>query len=293
MAAGDLGRRVAVAAVGIPIGIGLIYVGGWVLGGVLAVIAVLGAREFYRIASLRGGRPFAVLGMGASALVVLLATWKPHVDQFAVGAWAVTVVLLLVSLGAAVFRRGPDGSPLSSASGTVAGFLYTGGTLAFAPLIHALPAAGGGPGPLGAWAGPLLLIFPITVTWMGDSGAYFSGMRFGRRKLIPSVSPKKTVEGSFGGLLVSAVAGSLLAWLTLSSIPVWGLGPLGGAVVGLLLGGVAQVGDLAESVIKREAGVKDSGTLLPGHGGVLDRFDAVLFNLPVFYGLMILAAVLG
>jgi phosphatidate cytidylyltransferase len=293
MAAGDLGRRVAVAAVGIPIGIGIIYVGGWILGGVLAFIAVLGAREFYRMAALRGGRPFALLGGGASALVVLLATWRPHIDQLAIGAWAITVALLLVSLGAAVFRRGPDGSPLSSASGTVAGFLYVGGTLAFAPLIHALPAVGGGPGPLGSWAGPLLLIFPITVTWMGDSGAYFSGMRFGRRKLIPSVSPKKTIEGSIGGLVVSALAGSILAWLTLASIPVWGIGPLGGAMVGLVLGAVAQVGDLAESVMKREAGVKDSGTLLPGHGGVLDRFDAVLFNLPVFFGVMVLSALLG
>jgi phosphatidate cytidylyltransferase len=265
MAAGDLGRRVAVAAVGIPIGILLIYVGGWVLGVVLALIAFLGAREFYQMAGLTSGRPFSALGAPAAAILV----------------------------GFAVFRRGPDGSPMTAASGTVAGFLYVGGALAFAPLLHALPQVGGGTGPLGEWAGPLLLIFPITVTWMGDSGAYFSGMRFGRRKLIPSVSPKKTVEGSIGGLLVSAITGAAIAGAALHSIPVWGLGAAEGALVGLVLGAVAQVADLAESVIKREAGVKDSGSLLPGHGGVLDRFDAVLFNLPAFYAVMVLVAMLG
>lgn len=293
MAAGDLGRRVAVAAVGIPIGILLIYVGGWVLGAVLALIAFLGTREFYQMAELKSGRPFAALGAPAAAILVAFATWRPHIDDLAIAAWALTMLLLLVCMGLTVFRRGPDGSPLTAASGTVAGFLYVGGSLAFAPLLHALPQVGGGTGPLGAWAGPLLLIFPITVTWMGDSGAYFSGMRFGRHKLIPSVSPKKTVEGSIGGLVVSAITGAAIAGMALHSIPIWGLGAVEGALVGLVLGAVAQVADLAESVIKREAGVKDSGSLLPGHGGVLDRFDAVLFNLPAFYAVMVLVALLG
>lgn len=293
MAAGDLGRRLAVAGIGIPLGILVIYLGGWLLGGVMALVAWLGAREYYAMAGLRTGRPFVELGSAAAVALVLLASWMPRIDALAIGAWCVTMALLLVSMGATVFKRGVEGGPLAAAGTTVSGALYTGGTLAFAPLLMGLPAAGAGPGPLGDWAAPLLLIFTVAVTWMGDTWAYFSGMKFGRHKLIPAVSPKKTVEGSIGGLVGASLLGSLMGGLALHSIPVWGFSWAGGAGLGLALGAVAQVADLAESVIKREAGVKDSGSLLPGHGGVLDRFDAVLFTLPLTYGILVLRAWLG
>ena len=152
--------------------------------------------------------------------------------------------------------------------------------------------AGGGTGSLGAWAAPILVIFPITVTWFGDSGAYFAGYRFGKTKLIPAVSPGKTVAGSVGGFVASGFAGGVLAWLLLSQIPVYGLSAVEGVLVGVILAGVGQVADLAESVLKREAGVKDSGTLLPGHGGVLDRFDSIFFALPLMYALLVLRVAL-
>jgi phosphatidate cytidylyltransferase len=116
---------------------------------------------------------------------------------------------------------------------------------------------------------------------MGDSGAYFTGRRFGRRKLIPSVSPKKTVEGGLGGLAGAVGTAALLHFLVLRTIPGLDLSFAWILLTGFLLGISAQVGDLAESVLKREAGVKDSGSLLPGHGGILDRFDAILFNVPL------------
>jgi phosphatidate cytidylyltransferase len=288
--AGDLRVRLGVAVFGIPAGLVLIYLGGWPLGVVLAVIAWLGTGEYYALAAQSGARPFRFAGMALAAAIVLLATWRPHIHDLALMGWSLTLVLALGSMAASVFRRGTDGIPLGSVSATVTGFLYSGATLAFIPLLAALPDHAAGPGPMGRFAAPALILFPLAVTWMGDSGAYFTGGAVGGPKLIPSVSPKKTVSGSIGGLVVSALAGAILAQLTLAEIPVWGLSWWQGALAGIVLGGIAQVADLAESVIKREAGVKDSGNLLPGHGGVLDRFDAILFTVPVTFVLLLLKA---
>lgn len=118
------------------------------------------------------------------------------------------------------------------------------------------------------------LLTAILITWLSDSGAYLIGRQFGRRPLIPVVSPKKTVEGLAGGLGCAALTGALAVWLFGLDVNVlWGL------LIGLVIGVVGVVGDLAESVLKRQAGVKDSGTLIPGHGGMLDRLDALLFTL--------------
>jgi phosphatidate cytidylyltransferase len=116
----------------------------------------------------------------------------------------------------------------------------------------------------------------ILVTWLSDSGAYLIGRAIGRRPLIPVVSPKKTVEGLMGGLACAALTGSVSVALFKMDIS-WAVGLL----IGLAVGIVGVVGDLAESVLKREAGVKDSGTLIPGHGGMLDRLDALLFTFTV------------
>lgn len=116
------------------------------------------------------------------------------------------------------------------------------------------------------------LLLAVLATWMTDTGAYLVGRSFGRRKLLPRVSPNKTVEGAVGGLAASAITAILCAWAF-----GLGIGPAVAALVGVGLGIVGMVGDLAESMIKRHAGVKDSGTLIPGHGGVLDRIDALLF----------------
>lgn len=120
------------------------------------------------------------------------------------------------------------------------------------------------------------LLLAVLVTWLADTGAYLVGRSFGRHKLMPRVSPNKTVEGAVGGLAASAITAVLCAWA-------FGLriGPGVAALIGVGLGTIGMLGDLAESMIKRQAGVKDSGTLIPGHGGVLDRIDALLFVLVV------------
>jgi len=158
-----------------------------------------------------------------------------------------------------------------------------GGGFSFAVFLRNLD-----PAPGASWLGAALVAYPLAVTWVGDTLAYFGGLRWGRRKLAPNVSPNKTVEGAIAGFTGSVAAGALFGWLVFG---VWlGQGitaPL--AAVGAAAIAIAgQIGDLAESLLKREAGVKDSGRLLPGHGGVLDRFDALIPAIPVAFAYLTL-----
>ncbi|MEZ4414194.1 MAG: phosphatidate cytidylyltransferase [Gemmatimonadota bacterium] len=277
-AAGDLARRVAVAAVGVPFGIWVIALGGWPLGLVLGAVAVGSAHEFFGLARARGAAPFAGPGMLAAGLLAATPLlYSGSAERLLLPIWSGVVLLFLGVAGAAVFLRGVEGRPFEAITSTLTGVVYTGGTLSFAGLLRGL--AGGEP-----LAGAALLIFPLLVTWIGDTFAYFGGRAWGRHKLAPKVSPKKTVEGALAGLAGSAAAGGLFAGFALQR---WEPAVSVGAaiLIAVVLGAVGQIGDLAESVLKREAGVKDSGTLLPGHGGLLDRFDAIFFTVPVAYGL--------
>ncbi|HEX2167882.1 MAG TPA: phosphatidate cytidylyltransferase [Longimicrobiales bacterium] len=282
--ASELTKRVAVAAVGVPLAIVILYIGGWVIALALAVLAAAGAAEFYRLARERGVRPFVVAGIVLAALPVLLTMVTPDAEMWA---WRAFVAAAIVIAAAAIFRRGVAGAPLAVMAVTVFAAMFTGGTLLYAMLLRLMPVPGASAEWQG-WVGPALLAFPMTLTWMGDTFAYFGGRALGRRKLIPAVSPAKTVEGALTGVIGTTIVGALYAhfifgaWL---GVPV-GAGT--GALIGLIVSPVAQIGDLAESLLKREAGVKDSGTLLPGHGGVLDRFDALFFSIPVTYWLLMM-----
>lgn len=283
MASSDLPRRLQVAAVGIPLGILLVYVGGWYLAGMIALLAALGTWELYRIARARGWRPFSWLGVPVAAALVLSAEWLEGPAAWALPAWILVLALTFGALAATVFLRGPGGDPLPAAAATVFGSVYVGGGFAFVVFLRNLPGvATEGP----SWPGAILIIFPLVVTWVGDTAAYFVGRAWGRRKLLPAVSPAKTVEGGVGGLLGAMGASLLYAAFLFGPASASTLPLAAAAVLGLLIGVLAQVGDLAESVLKREAGVKDSGGVLPGHGGVLDRFDAVLFTVPATYALL-------
>ena len=286
MISAELRARLLVAVGGIPVALLAVYWGGWVLGGFMAVVAAIATHEFHQIASARGGHPVGWLGIPAAALLVLLAAYEPVFEVWGDRALAVLLILGLLTFTVTIFNRTIEEAPLLSAVATVSGTLYTGGTLSFAVLLRHLPETQGTV-PSTELEGPLLVLLPLLVTWAGDSAAYFTGRKIGRTRLAPRVSPGKTVEGGIAGL-VAATAMGTLAGFVLEDFSTFPVSPVAGGAIGLALGVAGQLGDLAESMFKREAGVKDSGTLLPGHGGALDRFDALFFTIPLAYGFILL-----
>ncbi|HEY5218585.1 MAG TPA: phosphatidate cytidylyltransferase, partial [Gemmatimonadaceae bacterium] len=201
-------------------------------------------------------------------------------------------VIMLLVCSLALWMRGASGQPMASLGVTILGALYTGATLSFAyALRYHEYALGGRDIAIGGFhmlvaAGGALVVLPVLVTWATDIGAYAVGRAFGRRKLMPSVSPGKTVAGAVGALVVSVLVTALYAEYVLRPVAQLGLTPLGILLFGIVVSAAAQTGDLFESLLKREAGVKDSSSLIPGHGGVLDRLDSLFFVLPVAYLLL-------
>ena len=276
----ELARRVAFAVAAIPVVIWVVWRGGLALAVLLAIAAGIGAWEFYRIAAAGGsGKPFVIAGVAASAAVPLLVHGA-YAGLARVPISAATLAVLAL-LAASIWTRGVSGKPLSAVASTVFGVLYTGVTLSFGYALRYYPYA------IGAAAGAAVVGLPVILTWASDTGAYFVGRALGKRKLIPSVSPGKTVAGAVGALVVTVVVCLLYSRFVLRPTAQLAFTPLRAIVFGLVISVVAQVGDLVESLLKREAGVKDSSHVIPGHGGVLDRFDSLLFVLPVAFPLLL------
>lgn len=281
--ASELARRVAVAAVGIPLVVGAVYAGGIVLAALLALAAAGAAWEVFRMAARLQLRPFILPGALLAGAYPVVAYLRPLPLLAGEALWTLTIAAVLISATAAIWLRGVQGRPLTSSAVTVGVALLCGGTLAYGLFLRQLAwlAPDGSLQRADALAGSLLVGFPLVLTWVSDSGAYFGGRAWGRRKLIPSVSPAKTVAGAVSGVASTVLVGAFFAWLMqLAGVPIT---VLEGALGGLILSPVAQLGDLAESLLKREAGVKDSGVLFPGHGGLFDRVDSLLFAVPVAY----------
>lgn len=267
-------QRILVAVAGIPLAIGVVYLGGWVLAILTVVVTLLAALEFYHLCEKKGAQPLPILGGALAASFVFAAALRP--DEGPVGFELIFILGMLIVATAAIWLRGVEGQPLLAVSTTLMGAGYAGALLSFGLFLRHLPGSGD------ALHGTLLLCAPLVLTWTSDTSAFFVGRRFGRHRLIPRVSPGKTVEGAIGALVGGLVVGWGYAYV-LEPFATYRITPLEGAMLGLLISVVAQVGDLVESMIKRDAAVKDSGSLLPGHGGVLDRFDSLLYTLPVAY----------
>ena len=268
-------KRVAFAAVAIPAALALVWLGGWWLTALVALVAMLGVREVYRFARQKGARPFGGIGLPVAVLVPV-AVWQ----VVGPAQWDVVRLLPFAPLGllalllVALATRKPDQHPMAAVAITWFGVAYA----AVLPSYLLVLRHGAGLGPR-SWQGVWLTFFPLVLVWACDTAAMFAGRFLGGPKLAPVVSPGKTWSGTIVGAL--AAVGLAPAYFALALKPfgvmleLWQV-LLFGTVVGI----VGQFGDLAESLLKREAGMKDSSDIIPGHGGVLDRFDSLYFVLP-------------
>jgi phosphatidate cytidylyltransferase len=282
----ELGKRIISALVAAPLALIVVYLGGLPLAVFLAAVSAGCAWEFYRIAAAGGLEPLDPVGIPLAGAVPL-ATYAAATGLYRVSL-DVAAVVLLVILASLIWARGTQRHPLGAAAATTLGVLYTGGLLSFGYALREHPYA------IGDRAGTALVAYPLILTWASDIGAFFVGRAIGGRKLIPSVSPGKTVSGALGGLATTVIVSWLYVRFVLRPVALLTMTLQATVLFGIAISVAAQVGDLAESLLKREANVKDSSRLIPGHGGLLDRLDSLLFVLPVAYmlfGWLLLPAV--
>ncbi len=259
----NLARRVGTALVALPVLLAALLLGPPWLGVAIVTLALaVGLAEFFTLLGARGIRPMrhaGVLLAAALYLDVVMPGWLPF-PLVPLGA------LLLLTL---TLSRGTELDSVSASALTLLGAVYLGalgGTIAALRLLA--PVGEGG----------LRLVLLLGVLVFADSFAFFVGHALGRRRLAPAISPGKTVEGALGGLVGGVAGAFVVRQLGLPELPF-----LHTAGLGLAVAAMGIVGDLAESRLKRWAGVKDSGALFPGHGGMLDRLDSLLFGAPVLY----------
>ncbi|MCC6396605.1 MAG: phosphatidate cytidylyltransferase [Bacteroidetes bacterium] len=308
MAFSNLTTRVLVALVGIPAIVAATLLGGYVFFALVLIFAQLALREFYALAQAKGDSPQTVFGYVAGALmlsvflydrlhIVILSAFADRGISVPFPTMAQEFLILLLSFIPLVMIgelfRGKE-QPLHNISVTVMGVMYVAfffGTLiglrelfvpADFPVYAHFPVVGAAvpeetASTIYRWGGWTVLTFFIAV-WVCDSAAYFAGRAFGRHKLFPRVSPNKTWEGALAGF-----AGAITSFVVMKTIALPYLTVMESLICGALVGIFGQLGDLAESLLKRDAGVKDSSSVIPGHGGMLDRFDSIAMASPVLF----------
>ncbi len=258
-------KRIVTAIFLVPLGVyASLFAPWWIFAGVVAAVASLCFIEYARITA-----SFAPLGIAAGLLILI-----------APPAEAVLILILTALAAMCLPLNSPDmGAGVARSGALILGVLYIFGSWKTALLLHDVTV----PVLRHLSAGKHWLMFGLMVNWIGDTGAYYVGRKYGKNKLAPLVSPGKTWEGAMASSLTGLIFGLIYLPLAISGTPLWKAGGFA-----LAANAAGQLGDLAESAIKRGAGVKDSGTMLPGHGGVLDRLDSTMFALPVLYSLVIL-----
>lgn len=255
-------KRVLVALVLLPVGMVAILAGGWYLTALVAFFMGFAAWEYVNLFRAGGLKPAGVLVVGGTLLIVL----GRNVNGFESAPWMISLLILLsMTYHLVAYERGRDQAGTDFAL-TLGGMFYIGWLGAYFLSLRNLPE--------GKWW--FLVVLPAV--WFADTGAYFIGKRFGRHLLCPRLSPNKTWEGYLGGIVPGVILTALFAALwRLWAGPNSEITALRGALVGLVMSIFPTLGDLGESMIKRQVGVKDSGNLLPGHGGAFDRIDSWLW----------------
>ncbi|MBW3666754.1 MAG: phosphatidate cytidylyltransferase [Actinobacteria bacterium] len=258
-ASADLTMRVGSALVVFGLFVGSLLLGGWWFSAFITLVMVVSVGELYATLRTVGYKPLALFGILG---VVFMGVGAHNWGAAAIGGWAMAAAAAVIVFFSLTTRA----NPTENTSVTVLGMAWA-GLLSFAILLAA------GPQPVA------YIFFVVLVVAFNDIGGYFVGRSFGRRPMAPLVSPRKTVEGFIGGLISGAVVATVLA-----TFPAWEtIGVAKALVIAGVVGLAAPLGDLVESMVKRSLGVKDMGSVLPGHGGMLDRIDAFLFSVPVLY----------
>lgn len=265
-----LGRRLATAAILLPLFVLTIVVGRWLFLAAVTVLVAAGIAELYGFAREKPYRPRWVPGLALGVVLPVLLYAGPG-DPW-LGIAVMTAGVAGIAIAQMLDPRGTEA--MASVAFTLLGALYVG--LLFGHMVLLREVAREIPG-APYRVGAVLLAVPLVLTWLNDTVAYFTGRRWGRRRLLARVSPGKSWEGAVAALAATAAAGAVL----LPSLDLFDARR--GFAVGAVVGVVAPLGDLVESAFKRDAGVKDSSGLVPGHGGILDRFDSALFSVPAFY----------
>lgn len=287
----DLAQRLLTASILIPLVLWVIAQGGIYVLATVMVTVLLAQREFYGLIEDKGAHPITGFGLTAGAVLPIVAYLGNEYHTTLV----MTATLLIVMI--AQLGRQQITEALASVSGTFFGVFYVGWLLSHAVVLRefhtqvvdwvgAERAAQLGVVPE---TGAFLLVYCLCVVVLCDAGAYFAGRAYGKRKLAPRISPGKTVEGAIGGVLAGTLSGLAmksvfdLLWPTLSQSLDFGAAAIFGVIISVL----AIVGDLIESLLKRDAQVKDAGAMLPGMGGILDRVDSPILGIPATYYLML------
>lgn len=250
------------------IGIPLVYLIVWYLPKgyfaiLLAAAAGFGMYEFYRLAEQRGMKPLTPLGIGLGVLMVI-DVFRPLIPGLGFG--YLIAPILIVIMTARLFSARPVEGAVEDIAVTLLGVIYVAVLFGYQAGIRMLKD------------GKEWLVFLYVVIWAADTAAYYIGTAYGRHRLYEKISPKKSVEG-----LGAAVGGGVLAALLCTLLFMPKIRPMEAAALGAMLSLTGVLGDLAESLIKRSVGVKDSGDLIPGHGGILDRMDSMLFAAPALF----------
>jgi len=258
----------------VPLFVAALVIGRLAFLGVVLLLVGAGAIEFLRMMRAKAFRPRVIPGVALALAWPAVLYWAPSAP--------VSVVSLLVVgvIGIAAAEMLDPGSreAIASVSVTVFGGTYVG--LLFGHQVLVREIAREVPG-APYWLGAILLALPITLTWINDTSAYMVGRRWGRRRLLETVSPGKSIEGALGAFVLTVAAAIPLSLVVDHWVGI--LGVLDAVAIGALMGLGGPVGDLIVSLFKRDAGVKDSSHLIPGHGGILDRFDSSLVTVPLFY----------
>lgn len=273
MNASETRTRILTAAWIAPLSLAMMAAGGWVWALYATVIAIICQIEFFEIMAQKGHQPMRNVAIGVTVALMAVAEFAGM--EFAAGMLTVGILALLIRQ--LIEAGGGRGSAISNISVTLAGVLYVGWLLSHGVVLRHLTTSDGQD------VGFFAVFFVLATTLLSDTGGYFAGRAYGKHKIAPKISPKKSWEGLLGSIAFAGLAGVVVglifdllgyqvpyAWYVL-------------LVLGMANSIVGFFGDLVESLLKRDADVKDSGSLLPGHGGMLDRIDGVLFTLPFSY----------